>query len=521
VVSTKQQKPCIYAPFPFISNRFYLNKNDFTRRYSMKDAIQGLKPKLMWEHFYEISQIPRCSKDEERVRQYVIKVAERNNLEYKLDDVKSVVVKKPATPGLEDTPIVILQSHLDMVCEKNKDTQHNFSRDPIKLLRDGDWITADGTTLGSDNGIGIAASLAVMESDDIKHGPLEFLFTVDEETGLTGATRLGEYMLEGRILLNMDSEEDGAIYIGCAGGKDTEIFLNLNMENVPSGYKVVRVRVGGLQGGHSGLQINEGLGNAIKLTARFLRKYASELNLRLAHIDGGSKHNAIPRECDTIVALPAGKMSELMDAVAKYDAIFKSELKLVDPDVFLRIDSDGFDKPGKVFTKDLQDRLLNMLVSSPHGVLAMSHAVPGLVETSTNLAVIKTNQDNVSVLTSQRSSVPSALVCVADMIAAVGQLAAADVYQGNGYPAWQPNPDSPALKTAREVYKKLYKQEPEVKAIHAGLECGIIGDKFPGMDMISFGPTILGAHSPDERVQISTVEKFWDFLAALVEKLAK
>jgi dipeptidase D len=487
----------------------------------MKDAIQGLKPKLMWEHFYEISQIPRCSKEEEKIRRYVIKVAERNNLEYKLDDVKSVVVKKPATPGLEDAPVVILQSHLDMVCEKNKDTKHDFSKDPIKLLRDGDWVTADGTTLGSDNGIGIAASLAVMESDDIKHGPLEFLFTVDEETGLTGATQLGEDMLEGRILLNMDSEEDGAIYIGCAGGKDTEIFLKLNTGNVPSDYKVVRVRVGGLQGGHSGLQISEGLGNAIKLTARFLQKYASELNLRLTHIDGGSKHNAIPRECDAIVALPSGKMNDLMDAVAKYDAIFKNELKLVDADVFLRVDSDGFDQPGKVFTQNLQDRLLNMLVSMPHGVLAMSHAVQGLVETSTNLAVIKTEKDKIGVLTSQRSSVPSSLISVADMVSAVGQLADAEVHQGNGYPAWQPNPDSPLLKTARGVYQKLYKEEPEVKAIHAGLECGIIGDKFPGMDMISFGPTILGAHSPDERVQISTVEKFWDFLSALVEKLAK
>jgi dipeptidase D len=486
----------------------------------MKDAIQGLKPKLMWEHFYEISQIPRCSREEERIRQYVIKVAERNNLEYKLDDVKSVVVKKPATPGLENAPIVILQSHLDMVCEKNKDTQHDFSKDPINLLRDGDWISADGTTLGSDNGIGIAAALAVMESDDIKHGPLEFLFTVDEETGLTGATQLGEDMLEGRILLNMDSEEDGAIYIGCAGGKDTEIFLNLTAEAVPPGYKLARVRVGGLQGGHSGLQISQGLGNAVKLSARFLRKYTSELDLRVAHIDGGSKHNAIPRECDAIVALPTGRVSELVDAAANYDAIYKSELKLVDPDVFVRIDSDGFDKPAKVFTRDLQDCLFNMLVSIPHGVLTMSHAVPGLVETSTNLAVIKTNQNKIRVLTSQRSSVPSALVYVADMVASVGQLAAADVHQGNGYPAWQPNPDSPTLKISKAVYNKLFNKEPEVKAIHAGLECGIIGDKF-GMDMISFGPTILGAHSPDERVQISAIEKFWDFLIALVEKLAK
>ncbi len=487
----------------------------------MKEAIEGLKPQELWNQFYEISQIPRCSKHEEKVREYVMNVAKRNGLEYKMDAAGSVVIKKPATPGYENAPTVVLQSHLDMVCEKNKATEHDFSKDPIKLVRDGDWIKADGTTLGSDNGIGVAAALAVLESQNVKHGPLECLFTIDEETGLTGATELAGDMLEGRMLLNMDSEEDGAIYIGCAGGRDTEFFFNLETEPVPAGYQSVRIRVGGLQGGHSGLQINEGLGNAIKLLTRFLWDVAPKVNLRMAHIDGGSKHNAIPRECDAVAYLPGDQVGVLKSHAADFQKIFQNEFALVDKDVFVQVETDGFDAPGNVFTASLQDRLLNMMYAMPHGVLAMSHAVEGLVETSTNLAVVKTGDDKVAVLTSQRSSVPSGLDDIANMVAAVGQLAGTEIHQGNGYPAWQPNPDSHLLKTAKAVYQELYGKEPEVKAIHAGLECGIIGDKFPGMDMISFGPTIMGAHSPDERVQISTVEKFWDFLVALLGHLAR
>lgn len=486
----------------------------------MKEVIEGLKPQELWNHFYEISQIPRCSKHEEKVREYVISVAERNGLEYKMDAAGSVVVKKPATPGNENAPVIVLQGHLDMVCEKNKDVEHDFSKDPIKLVRDGDWIKANGTTLGSDNGIGVAAALAVMESSTIKHGPLEFLFTIDEETGLTGAIQLGEDMLEGRILLNMDSEEDGAIYIGCAGGKDTELFLKLETEAPPQGYQTARVRVGGLQGGHSGLQIHEGLGNAIKLLTRFLWHVNQKMEIRLAHIDGGSKHNAIPRECDAILYVPADKMGELISHAAEYQKIYKNEFALVDKDVFVEVSTDNVDAPEKVFTREFQQKVLGVLYGLPHGVLGMSHAVPGLVETSTNLAVVKTSDTQVSVLTSQRSSVGSELEDVADMVGAIGQLAGAEVHHGNGYPAWQPNPESPVLQVAKDVYMALYGKEPEVKAIHAGLECGIIGDKFPGMDMISFGPTILGAHSPDERVQISTVEKFWDFLVALLEHYA-
>jgi dipeptidase D len=487
----------------------------------MRDAIKGLEPISLWEHFYQITQIPRCSKHEEKIREYILEVAKRNRFEYKMDSVKSVVVKKPASPGSKGKSIAVLQGHLDMVCEKNKDTQHNFAKDSIKILLDNGWIKADGTTLGADNGIGVAAALAVMESNDIHHGPLEFLFTVDEETGLTGATELGSDMLEGRILINMDSEEDGAFYIGCAGGKDTALFLSTETEPVPSGFKAVRVRVGGLQGGHSGMNIHQGNGNAIKLLTRLLWKQVSQFNIRVASIDGGSMHNAIPRECDAVVYLAPDKISDLKKEADTYDEYFKNEYHAIDPGVFVSISEEGFEKPEKVLTKDLQRRLLNLIYSMPHGVIAMSHAVPGLVETSTNMAVVHTKDDKISFVTSQRSSVQSELDDIADMVCAVGMQAGAEVDQGNGYPAWSPNPESPILKLAIMVYKSLFEKDPEVKAIHAGLECGIIGDKFPGMDMISFGPTILGAHSPDERVEIATVEKFWKLLKALLEKIGE
>ncbi len=486
----------------------------------MKDAIKGLKPESMWEHFYELSQIPRCSREEEAVRDYILTVAERNKLEHKMDEVGNLVVKKPASKGLENKPVIVLQGHLDMVCEKNKGTDHDFSSDPIKLKRDGDWMKAEGTTLGSDNGIGVAAALAWMEDKETKHAPMEFLFTIDEETGLTGAREISKDMLDGKILLNMDSEEDGAVYIGCAGGQDAELFLSYATENIPSGFEPVLIKLSGLKGGHSGLNIHEGRGNAIKLLNRFLWKALPQVSGRLASFEGGSKHNAIPREAEAVVFLPKDKKSELKKLVEKYDGIFKDEYKPIDPDVKLSMEESGFDAPEEMYTSQLHNRFMNLIYSIPHGVLAMSHAIPGLVETSTNLAVISRKDDDIAILTSQRSSVGTELTEIHDMVLACGYQAGAQVKSGGGYPAWKPNPDSPLLKRAKKVYQKLYDKEPEVKAIHAGLECGIIGDKFPGMDMISFGPTIMGAHSPDEKVQISTVEKFWKFLDALIKDIS-
>ncbi|MFZ0388969.1 MAG: beta-Ala-His dipeptidase, partial [Calditrichia bacterium] len=343
---------------------------------------------------------------------------------------------------------------------------------------------------------------------------------IDEETGLTGATDISDDMLEGRVMLNMDSEEDGAIYIGCAGGRDTELFLSLDTESVPGGFKAVQVKISSLSGGHSGLNINEGRGNAIQLLARFLWKVLPQVGGRLAGFEGGSKHNAIPREAEAYVFLPGDKISILKEIAADYDRIYKDELKSVDPNVAVSVISEDVDRPNEMFTSQLHNRLLNLLYSLPHGVMGMSHDIPGLVETSTNLAVVSKKTGKISILTSQRSSVGSALTDIADKMQACGFLAGAEVHSGGGYPAWKPNPDSDVLQLAKKTWKDLFGNEPEVKAIHAGLECGIIGDKFEGMDMISFGPTIEGAHSPDERVKIPTVEKFWKFVETMLQRIA-
>ena len=385
------------------------------------------------------------------------------------------------------------------------------------MVREGDWIKADRTTLGADNGIGVAAALAVMESQDIKHGPMEFLFTVDEETGLTGATQLSPDMLEGKILLNMDSEEDGKLYIGCAGGRDTELELEIENDDVLEEYVPVHIIVGGLKGGHSGLNIADGLANAIKLMTRLLWKGSREIDLWVAYIDAGDKHNAIPREAEAFVFVYKDDLARLRSILEELWKAFKNAYNLSDPGVFVKVETENIKPPDKVFTQEFKSRLLNLLYSIPHGVMAMSRSVPGLVETSNNLAAINQRNGSLCVLTSQRSSIASELLDVTNMICAAGEQAAVKIHLDDGYPAWQPNKSSPLLKKGLEVYKKLYKIEPEVTAIHAGLECGLIGDKFPGMDMLSFGPTILGAHSPDERVEINTVAKFWDYLVALLE----
>lgn len=482
-------------------------------------AFEGLEPQNLWHHFRALSRIPRCSRQEERVRDYVLEVAKRAGMSHRADRVGNVVVKAPARPGREDRPRVVLQAHLDMVCEKNKETVHDFSTEGIRLKREGDWILADGTTLGADNGIGVAACLAVLESRSIKRGPIECLFSVDEETGLTGAMGLESDMLEGRMLINTDSEEDGVLYIGCAGGKVTELFLPLETEPVSDG-GALRLHLGGLQGGHSGIEINQGRANAIRLLARFLWQETRKNGLRVAWLEGGSKHNAIPRECEALVCLAHDRVRALESAAADFRKALMDEYGHIEPSAFFSIEEEGFIEPKNVFTPAFEKRLLNLLFGMPNGVIAMSRAVPGLVQTSTTLAVVQTQGAQVRIATSQRGSVPSQLTEIADMVCAVGQQAGAEIRQGGGYSGWQPNPKSPLLQTARSVFTSLYGHDPQVKAIHAGLECGIIGDKFAGMDMISFGPTITGAHSPSERVQISTVKRFWDFLVALLENLA-
>ncbi|MGD9488702.1 MAG: aminoacyl-histidine dipeptidase [Calditrichaceae bacterium] len=483
----------------------------------MKEVIAGLEPGLVWEHFYQISQIPRCSGNEEAVGQYLIEVAKKKNLPWKKDSVGNIIISKPASKGMEKRPGVVIQGHIDMVCEKNNDTVHDFSKDPIRFVRDGEWMKADGTTLGADNGIGVAMALAVMDDNTLTHPPMEFLFTVDEETGLTGANELKNDFVNGRILLNLDSEEEGALYIGCAGGQHTILKRNIDWQSPKADGTAYRVKVSGLRGGHSGLNISEDFGNAIKLLARLLYQAGLSVDFQLASINGGNKHNAIPREADAVIVLSGSTLDTMKKLVTEYDAIYKEELKFVDKDVKVTIEK--CDAVKNVFNNDLKDQLVKMIYAMPHGVMTMSHAVAGLVETSTNMAIVETKKDNVELLTSQRSSVASAVADIADKIKALGELSGFKVEQGGGYPAWAPNPDSELLKVCKSIYANKYKSEPDVKAIHAGLECGIIGEHYDGMDMISFGPDIEGAHSPDERVKVSSVAHTWDYLLEVLREI--
>jgi dipeptidase D len=482
----------------------------------LKSVIEGLKPAPIWEHFYAISQIPRESGNEEAIGKYIISIAEKNGLKFKKDKVGNIVVSAPAT-GKSDRPSVVIQGHTDMVCEKNAGTDYDFSKDPIRLVRDGDWLHADGTTLGADNGIGVVCALALMEDENIEKPPMEFLFTVDEETGLTGATALEPGFVESRILMNLDSEEEGAFYIGCAGGKNTILRRKLEFDEIPANMTGLSIQLGGLRGGHSGLNIHEGLGNSIKLLSRVLYGLREKYPFKLVSFTGGNKHNAIPREAAATITVTKDDLSGVQNQISQMEKIFHNELQFVDRDVFIKYKP--VENIEKVYNDNLQFDLINLVYSMPHGVMAMSHAVEGLVETSTNMAVIEQKNGNIELLTSQRSSVASAIEDIADKVKSLGELGHFEVEQGGGYPAWEPNPDSELLKTAKQTYKSLYNHEPEVKAIHAGLECGIIGEKYPGMDMISFGPTIEGAHSPDERVYIPAVENCWNFLLHLLKSI--
>lgn len=478
--------------------------------------LSNLKPELLWHYFEQLCSYPRPSKKEQKVVQYVLNAIKELGLEYEQDSFGNILVKKPATPGYENRKKVCLQGHLDMVCEKNSDVQHDFENDPIQPFIDGDWVKAKGTTLGADNGIGVAAALAVMASKDIQHGPLEFLFTLDEETGLTGASNLKPGFVTAEILLNLDSEEDGSFYIGCSGGKDTEGKFFYKKENVPTDSLGYKIKVTGLKGGHSGLDIHLGRGNAIKILGRLLWNLQNQFDIRLAKIEGGSKRNAIPREAFAELVVSKSKADELEGFVNYYNTVVKSENATVEPN--LKVEFERTNLPEFVIDKSTQMNLLNALYALPHGVIKMSADLPDLVETSTNLATI-TFDDEIIVGTSQRSSVESEKEDVVVMNRCVFLLANAEVKHGDGYPGWKPDVNSEILKVMKDVYKNLYGKEPEVKAIHAGLECGIIKEKYPTMDMISFGPTIMGAHSPDEKVQISTVQKFYNLLLEVLKNI--
>ena len=482
----------------------------------MSNAIAGLQPQLVWKYFAEISRIPRGSKNEAAISKYVYETARKLGLKAKQDRLGNVVVKKPASPGKREARPLCLQGHLDMVCEKNAATQHDFAKDPIDLVRQGDVITANGTTLGGDNGIAVATNLAIMEETSLEHGPLELLFTVDEETGLTGAANLKPNFLESKRLLNLDSEEDWVLTVGCAGGRDTRGIWKARYEAAPAGSAAVSIQVSGLRGGHSGMDISAGRGNAIKLANRLVMELAG-LGARLAAINGGSKRNAIPRECEAVLFVPQDQLQKAREAAGRFNATARAEFAAVEPDLAVKLTEPSRPPEAKVFKAPLQKKLCRTICALPHGVIKMSADIPGLVETSTNVAVIATTEAAVELATSQRSSVASEIEEIVQAVAAVFALGGARVKSSDGYPGWAPNLGSPILKLAKETYKSLFGKEPEVKAIHAGLECGIIGERFSGMDMVSLGPTLHDVHSPDEKLDIPSVEKFWRYLSAILK----
>jgi dipeptidase D len=485
----------------------------------VSSAIEGLEPQLLWKHFAALSRIPRGSKNEAAVAQFVLDTAGRFGLAARRDAVGNVLVEKPAAPGREGAPGVCLQSHLDMVCEKNSDKVHDFTKDPVELVRDGEVLRANGTTLGADNGVGVAAALAIAEDRSLVHGPLELLFTIDEETGLTGAQRLEPGVLRSRILLNLDSEEEGEIYVGCAGGTDTQGSWRVAREAARPGAVALELRVTGLRGGHSGIEIDKGRGNALKILGRVLRALAQGAGARVVELNGGNKRNAIPREAFATVVVSRSRASRARRIVASWNAVVRDELGSVEPDLGVTL-ADAAAQGRSVLKRRHQKQILQALGALPHGVVKMSAAIPGLVETSTNLAVVATEGDTVSLATSQRSSVASEKEEIAATVQTILELCGAQVARGDGYPGWKPNMDSPTLAKALATYDSLFGKRPEVKAIHAGLECGLIGEKYPGIDMISFGPTMKEVHSPQERIYVDTVPRFWTFLTALLKALA-
>jgi dipeptidase D len=485
--------------------------------------VSDLDPKPLWKQFDALLAIPRPSKHEERARQYVIERAEAKGLRWRQDAAGHVVVEKPASPGKEGAPIVVLQGHLDMVTEKNSGTVHDFDRDPIVPRREGGWVKATGTTLGADNGIGAAALLALLDAepeDGLVHGPLELLFTIDEETGLTGVVALDPeaIALQGRLLLNLDSEEEGAVTIGCAGGSTSRVTLPLETAPAPTGTATLDVRLSGLVGGHSGMEIHLQRGNGVKLLARALFAALQQIPFHLAGFQGGNKHNALPREAAARVVLPTEARDAFTAAVEKETAAIQDELRAVDPGVAIEIVEAP--TPSHVWTAAASRKALDLLNALPHGVLAMSNDIPGLVETSLNLAVADGTDGALSILLSIRSSVASAMRTTKRGLRAIAELAGADVQETDGYPSWKPDLDSPLLATFRALHQRKLGTDPELKAVHAGLECGVLGEKFPGMDMISFGPVIQGAHSPDERVEVASVGRFWELLRAVLGELA-
>lgn len=481
----------------------------------MNEILNQLQPQAIWKNFRSLTLIPRPSKSEDKIREFMVNFGKGLGLETIMDEVGNVIIRKPATKGMENRKGIVMQGHLDMVPQANSDKKHDFTTDPIEVKIDGEWVKANGTTLGADNGIGVAAAMAILESKDIAHGPIEALFTADEETGMTGAFGLKPGMLQSDILLNMDSEDEGELYVGCAGGIDANITFDYDEEAVPGNLAAYTLKIAGLKGGHSGMDIILGRGNANKLLFRFLKHSADEHRLRIASVKGGGLRNAIPREAIAVVTVPADQSEKLAKCVAYYETIYRSELSATEPNLSFTLEKAPM--PAALMDKASQWSVTNAVYGCPNGVIRMSDSMPGLVETSNNLASVATAAGKVKISCLLRSSVDSAKDDLAAMLSSVFELAGADIQLDGGYPGWKPNMDSPILKKMQDIYQKLYGRIPEIKAIHAGLECGLLGGVYPNWDMISFGPTIRSPHSPDERVNIETVQKFWDFLVATLK----
>ncbi len=483
----------------------------------MTKQITHLNPTALWKIFHDLTRIPRPSKKEAKAAEYVYEFGKKLGLETYKDSIGNVIIRKPATRGKEDHPGVILQAHVDMVPQKNSDKEHDFEKDPINAVVDGEWVRAEGTTLGSDNGIGVAAALAVMESDEIEHGPVEALLTVDEETGMTGAFQLEPGKLQGKILINLDSEDEGELYIGCAGGMDAVGVFEYKEEDVPGDVIAYQLGLTGLKGGHSGLDIHLGRGNSNKLLNRFMWNASREFGMRLASIEGGSLRNAIPRESFAVVTVPGDREKAFLDSLDQYLKDYKREIGSVEPGLQFR--AEPADMPPFLVDKNTREKLFNAIYGIPSDVIRMSAEMPGVVETSTNLAIVRSGEKKIEVLCLMRGAVDSAKKSLGEAIQSVLELAGAEVTFEGEYPGWKPDPVSGILNLMKEVYKDNFGKVPEIKVIHAGLECGIIGDTYPGLDMISFGPTIRYPHSPDEKVNIETVEKFWEFLVKTLERV--
>ncbi len=486
----------------------------------MSTTISHLEPTSIWSHFDQLRQIPRPSKNEAAVRDHIKAWAVKRGFESVEDAAGNLCVRVPGSPGHENARIVIMQGHLDMVPEKNKTSNHDFDKDPIEVIIDGDWVVAPDTTLGADNGIGVAAAMASADDPACVHGPLELLFTIDEETGLTGATELDGSILKGRTLLNLDSEEDGTLFVGCAGGTTTEIKRDMPRAAAPAGWAALRIDVVGLRGGHSGLNIHENRGNSIKILARLLNRWMEKTDLRIDSFDGGNKHNAIPREAVAVVVVPAAFADGAVEfAAAEYKKIL-TEYESIDPGLAIHVTRLDV-VPVAPGTEPAARALVTLLIGLPHGVLAMSRDIQGLTETSTNVAIIRTEGEAAYITTSSRSSVAIALRGALDQANAVIRMAGARFEEVGAYPAWQPNMKSPLLNTCKQVFTKLYGGTPKVTAIHAGLECGIIADKVDGdVDIISYGPQLEGVHAPGEKVCISSVARFWEFHKQVLAQLA-